>query len=247
MAGVAASTRPKKRRGACRTRKNRTRRLRYLRIQARRLARRAGLRSARRTTPWWIEFPDELRLLEYDLSPEYDHFERAIVGRAIVFRGDVNLDPLPLQRRIAVIFPGRPSRVRPIVMADGPRTPRHRFTSHRPRPLCMWYSGDEPDMQWRLGRGLTGLIDIARVHLFREARFRQTGRWRGPEVHLKDGVVPQNRALRRAQLRDGRRTRCWCGSGRRYIRCHGGIAPERELAILGIGETASATPERGVA
>jgi hypothetical protein len=156
------------------------------------------------------------------------------VGRSIVYRGDVDLDPLPLRRRIALVFPGRPSRVSPVVMADGPRTPRHRFTSYRPVPLCMWYSCDEPDMQWQLGRGLAGLIDIARVHLFREARFRQTGRWRGPEVHLNDADVPTNRALRRAPARDGGRTRCWCGNGRRYIRCHGEIPAERELALLGI-------------
>jgi hypothetical protein len=190
--------------------------------------------AASRSQPWWIEAPDELRLLEHDIPPEYAHFDRIIVGRSMVYRGDVDLDPLPLRRRIALIFHGRPSQVSPVVMANGPRTARHRFTSYRPMPLCMWYSRDRPDMQWQLGRGLAGLIDIARIHLLREARFRQTGRWRGPEVHLNDADMSANRALRRALDRDGGRIRCWCGSGHRYIRCHGEIPAERELALLGI-------------
>ena len=221
------------RRRALRSRKNRQRRLRYLRVQARRFARRVGIRPPR-SQPWWIEAPDELGLLEQDLPGEYGHFDRIVIGRSIVYRGYVDLDPLPLRRRIALVFPGPPSRVRPVVMADGPRTPRHRFKSYRPMPLCMWYARDAPDMQWRPGSGLAGLIDIARVHLFREVRFRQTGRWRGPEVHLEDADALTNRALRRARDHDGLRTRCWCASGRRYIRCHGATPPEHELALLGL-------------
>jgi hypothetical protein len=218
-----------------------------MRLQARRLARRVGIRHAARQPPWWFEAPAELELLERDLPPEYAHVERKVVGRAIVYRGEVDLDPLPLRRRIAVVFGERPSSARPVVMADGPRTPRHRFTSYRPMPLCMWYSRDEPEMQWQLARGLAGLLDIARVHLFREARFRQTGRWRGPEVHLDDSDVPTNRALRRARERDGGRVRCWCGSGRRYIRCHGQIPLARELAMLGIHELPSDAENRQAA
>ena len=96
-------------------------------------------------------------------------------------------------------------------------------------------------------RIVAGLIDIARVHLFREARFRQTGRWRGPEVHLDDSGVQTNRAIRRAHDRHGGRVRCWCGSGRRYIRCHGEISPERELAMLGIHELPSDAENRQAA
>ncbi len=217
-----------------RPRKNRARRLRYLRLQARRLAWRVRIRPAARLQPWWIDAPEELALLERDMPPEYAHFERIVVGLAIVYRGDVDLDPLPLRRRIALVFPGRPSRSSPVIMADGPRTPRHRFTLYRPMPLCLWCSRDEPDMQWQLSLGLAVLIDIARVHLVREARFRQTGRWRGPEVHLDDADVPTNRAFRRTREREGGRVRCWCGSGRRYIRCHGEMHADRELAILGL-------------
>jgi hypothetical protein len=173
-------------------------------------------------------------MLEAGMPPEYQHLERVVVGRALVYRGEVSLDPLPRTRRIAVVLNGAPSRVRPLVMADGPRTRRHRFTAYRPLPLCLWYAGDPPDNQWRLEDGLVGLIDITRVHLFREDRFRATGRWRGPEVHLDDSDVPTNRAFRRFLDRDGPRVRCWCGSGRRYIRCHGGVVEEREYAALGL-------------
>ena len=168
------------------------------------------------------------------MPPEYRHLERAVIGRALVYRGEVTLDPLPNTRRIAIVFSGRPSRTRPIVMADGPRTRRHRFTSFRPLPLCLWYSGDGPEQQWRLAQGLVELVDLTRLHLLREARFRQTGRWRGPEVHLDDSDVPTNRAFRRALARDGTRLKCWCGSGHRYRRCHGQVAEEREFASLGL-------------
>ena len=168
------------------------------------------------------------------MPPEYQHLERVVVGRALVYCGEVSLDPLPNTRRIAIVFNGRPSAVRPIVMADGPRTRRHRFTTYRPMPLCLWYARDAPEMQWRLERGLVELIDITRLHLLREARFRQTRRWRGPEVHPRRLRGPANRAFRRALHRERPRVKCWCGSGRRYIRCHREIAEERELVALGL-------------
>jgi len=216
-----------------------------LRLQARRFARRAGFRPAAPPLPWWIEAPDELEQLERALPAEYTHFERTVIGRSIVYRGEISLDPLPVLRRLALVFPARPSKIAPVVMADGPRTRRHRFTSYRPMPLCMWYARDEPDMQWQLHQGLIGLIDIARVHLVREARFRQTRRWRGLEVHADGPDIPVNRAFRRMSRRDGVRLRCWCGSNRRYTRCHGEITAERELLILGIHESpASAAQHR---
>ncbi|MCU1348894.1 MAG: hypothetical protein JWO56_1924 [Acidobacteria bacterium] len=172
--------------------------------------------------------------LEADMPPEYQHLERIVVGRALVYRGAVSLNPLPNMRRIAIVFNDRPSRTRPTVMADGPRTKRHRFTAYRPLPLCLWFADDSPEKQWRLENGLVGLVDITRLHLLREARFRQTGRWLGPEVHLDDSDVPTNRAFRRMVDRDGPRVKCWCGSGRRYIRCHGGVAEQRELVALGL-------------
>lgn len=165
---------------------------------------------------------------------EYRHFEKVVIGCALVYCGEVSLDPLPRSRRIAVVLNGPPSRVRPQVMADGPRTDRHRFKTYRPLPLCLWYANDPPEQQWRLADGLVALIDITRVHLFREDRFRATGRWPGPEVHLDAPKVPENRALRRAAERDRPRLPCWCGSCRRYARCHGGVEEERERAALGL-------------
>lgn len=173
-------------------------------------------------------------MLEAGMPPEYQQFEKVVIGRALVYRGEVSLDPLPRTRRIAVVLNGPPSIVRPQVMADGPRTERHRFKSYRALPLCLWYANDPPEQQWRLADGLAALIDITRVHLFREDRFRATGRWAGPEVHLDEPKVPENRALRRAAERHHPRLPCWCGSGLRYARCHGGVAEERELAALGL-------------
>jgi hypothetical protein len=118
-------------------------------------------------------------------------------------------------------------------MADGPLTERHRFREFRPLPLCLWYERDTPDRKWNFTDGLVGLIDLTRTHLLREARFRQHGRWPGPEIHLETKEAT-NRALRRAYERERPRVKCWCGGGRRYIRCHGQLPRAGELAVLGL-------------
>lgn len=53
-------------------------------------------------------------------------------------------------------------------------------------------------------------------------------------MHLDGPKLPENRALRRAADRERPRLKCWCGSGRSYVRCHGGIAEQREFAALGL-------------
>lgn len=83
-----------------------------------------------------------------------------LIGSALVYRGQVSLSPVPITRRIAIVPRERPSRERPIVMVDGPRTERHRFREFRPLPLSLWYANDPPDQQWRLKDGFVGLIDL---------------------------------------------------------------------------------------
>jgi hypothetical protein len=48
------------------------------------------------------------------------------VGDALLFTGTVDVDDVG-QRRIALVFRGRPSRKRPLVFADGSERSRHRF------------------------------------------------------------------------------------------------------------------------
>jgi hypothetical protein len=177
----------------------------------------------------------EVLALEQHFPTEYHgEFLRKSVGKALVYFGEVEVPHTGQLRRISIVFPGPPSRVRPTVMADGPRTPRHRFGTYRPQPLCVWYSADPDTMRWTLKDGLGGLIDLARLHLAKEAWYRATGSWPGTEVHLRrelraDAPPPSRRHPRQA-LRHARR-RCWCGQ-RRYTQCHGRLPEGQELKLL---------------
>jgi hypothetical protein len=158
------------------------------------------------------------------------------VGRALVLRGEVNVPTLRKRRRVAISFPGPPSRERAVVMVSGPTRSRHRFPQFRPTSLCLYYGPDPKSMRWDVNDGLVGLVDLIRQHLFDEEWWRATGQWPGPEVHLdplpaKAGVTP--RAQRPAARLRRQRQRCWCGSAR-YGKCHGAIPLEDELKLLGI-------------
>lgn len=224
-----------------RNRRRQKRHARLVRYQAKRLRRR--LRAARRSKawkarPWWEQVPGELAMLERDFPPEYANFTRDRIGDALVYRGLVELELLGIQRKVIIIFRGRPSVFRPIVMADGPRRSRHRFYWSRPSSLCLWYAPDPDSMRWTLKDGLAGLIDLARLHLVKESWWRATNEWPGREVHRQppagDELKPlPPRQRSRATLLRRQRQRCWCGAGR-YNRCHGAIPVEEELVILGL-------------
>jgi hypothetical protein len=73
------------------------------------------------------------------------------------------------------------------VYADGPTASPHRFAPHRKDPLqrpalCIWYPDDPPERRWVPRDGLLTLIEMTRVHLFKEAWYRETSEWLGDEV-----------------------------------------------------------------
>jgi hypothetical protein len=179
-------------------------------------------------------------VLEAGLPPWYANFERVQVGSALVYRGEVEVDTVGT-RRIAVVFAGRPSRMGPVVMADGPRRSRHRYLWPRPTSLCLWFPRDPQANRWTVNDRLAALLDLVRAHLVKESYWRTHRRWPAPEVHasVKDpmdstsggrGVMAGFGRSRR--LRAARRP-CWCGA-RRYADCHGAVAPEDELGALGL-------------
>jgi len=81
-------------------------------------------------------------------------------------------------RRVQVIFK-KDSPMFPRVSVDGPVDSKHRFSSGH---LCMWYHGDPFENQWVFEDGLVTLLGHIVVHLFREAWWRETGEWPGPEI-----------------------------------------------------------------
>jgi len=89
-----------------------------------------------------------------------------------------NYDP----RNVHIIFKKNSPTI-PRVRADGPPDSKHRFFSG---DLCMWYHKDPIEKQWLFEDGLAALLGYTVAHLFREAWFRETGEWLGPEVdHLQ--------------------------------------------------------------
>jgi hypothetical protein len=69
------------------------------------------------------------------------------------------------------------SRV-PDIRVDGPSSP-HRFPDES---LCIWYPEDPPEQKWMFEDGLLALLNHVQAHLFREAWWRETGEWLGPEA-----------------------------------------------------------------
>jgi hypothetical protein len=171
--------------------------------------------------------------LESGFPEEYANFRRAEIGKALVYSGEVDVGDAGT-RRLALIFPGPPSRVPPIVMADGSHKSRHRYRWSRPTSLCIWYPNDPLPQRWTIPEGLHGLIDRARVHLLKEAWWRVHRRWPSPEVHREPrGSERRITSTDRRRLQRLDRQRCWCGR-KRYAACHGAIDPEAELRQLGL-------------
>jgi hypothetical protein len=67
----------------------------------------------------------------------------------------------------------------PHVLVDGPTESPHRYSDNT---LCMWYPDDPRDRRWVPSYGSADLIVRIAAHLIREAWWRQTGEWIGPEV-----------------------------------------------------------------
>jgi hypothetical protein len=69
----------------------------------------------------------------------------------------------------------------PRITADGPSSP-HRYKGNGGDALCIWHPNAPPEEKWEFSDGLLLLINHIQAHLFREAWWRETGEWLGPEA-----------------------------------------------------------------
>ena len=81
-------------------------------------------------------------------------------------------------RRVMIVF-RQHIPTYPEITADGPLESPHRYPSGQ---ICAWHPDDPADSRWIFGDGLLMLLGLLTAHLFREAWWRETGWWLGPEV-----------------------------------------------------------------
>ena len=81
-------------------------------------------------------------------------------------------------RRVEVLF-RKSSPNWPRVTVDGPTESPHRYASGH---LCIWDPRGPHEEQWAVEDGLLVLLGLIIAHLFREAWWRKTGEWLGPQT-----------------------------------------------------------------
>lgn len=82
------------------------------------------------------------------------------------------------QRRVEVLFSKDNPKVAKIT-ADGSTDSPHRYEKDR---LCIWYPKDPDEEKWVFADSFLVLIGMIAIHLFKEAWWRETGEWLGPEA-----------------------------------------------------------------
>lgn len=98
-------------------------------------------------------------------------------GRLYRLRVDV---PYYEPRQVEIFFPlNNPTS--PRVDADGPTDSPHRYHADG-AALCLFHPPDPPQLKWTFKDGLLRLVGLAIAHLFREAWWRETDEWLGPEA-----------------------------------------------------------------
>lgn len=89
----------------------------------------------------------------------------------------IRLDEFRATRSVTIkLFPS--PNAMPEVKVDGPTNSPHRYENGQ---LCMWYPWAIKSERWIFSDGLLHLLVMTEAHLFREAWWRETEEWLGPE------------------------------------------------------------------
>lgn len=81
--------------------------------------------------------------------------------------------------RIEIRFAKTAPETPAVRVLDAPANSPHRYDDGT---LCMWYPLDDEESRWVFEDGLLSLIGLTIAHLFREAYWRETNEWLGPEA-----------------------------------------------------------------
>jgi hypothetical protein len=105
------------------------------------------------------------------------------------------------RRRITMVIANAVSPYFIEVTADGPTESPHRYST---RKLCIWQPDSAPEERWVGEDGLLSLIDHTRVHLFKEAYWREMKIWAGREAPHASVKVPDQPPTRETASADSR-------------------------------------------
>lgn len=129
----------------------------------------------------WYEKEDTVSVFERgakDKYPSLKSVQRTVDKyRWINYIATIDLEEYE-QRKIKIRFKsdeGYP----PKITVDGPEDSPHRYNGGR---LCIWYPKDPLENRWVFDDGLLMLLKLIEYHLYREAWWRETGEWLGPEI-----------------------------------------------------------------
>ena len=119
----------------------------------------------------------QLRKFEKGVRKQYPRIRRRVTRRNLVY--DLSVDLPGYDDRCITVKFDKSGNTMPCVTADGPTDSPHRYVDGR---LCIWYPEDSPERRWSYSHGLLELLILAQIHLFKEAWWRDTGEWLGPEI-----------------------------------------------------------------
>jgi hypothetical protein len=140
------------------------------------------------TQPWYTDIRARIRF-EREVREAYPGCNVTPTGRGmkakIVYMLTVDVPEYP-PRRVTITLPNWSTPSFPAIKVDGPTESPHRYGG---RQLCIWHPDAPAEERWIPEDGLLALIDHTRVHLFKEAYWRETGIWAGSEAphDLKEG------------------------------------------------------------
>src|SRR4051794_33296539 len=134
-----------------------------------------------RSMPWFQDVRRRLRF-EHSARTAYPGLRSSSTGRglnaSVTYTVTVDV-PEYEPRRLTISISNSFKPILNGVVADGPTDSPHRYPGEQ---LCMWYPSDPADRRWVAEDGLRTLIEHARIHLFKEAWWRETREWLGPQA-----------------------------------------------------------------
>jgi hypothetical protein len=129
--------------------------------------------------PWWREDVAAVVRMQTGVHECYPDIEKSKSRGRLTYTLHLEV-PCYEKRCVTVVFDARYTAAGVRVFADGPTRSRHRYEDGS---LCMWHPDDLLERRWTPEVGLANLLEMTRRHLFREAYWRETGKWLGPEIH----------------------------------------------------------------